>query len=319
MGHYGVANSRALEIAGITRATADPPGGTINRDAEGNPTGVLKESAQRLVSRLIPASSPEQVRNGMRQLAAAFNEEGMTGLKDPGIGAGVWSAYQDVLAAGALSVRVFALWQGGGDLHDAAELVERIGPFNKSYLSTGDDHLISGGIKLYIDGSGGARTAWLHDPWSVGFDALDDGNFGYPVVEPQLLRDKIRMFHNAGIHVSVHSIGDRAIDWSSVAREPLLGVYNAKADGSPFGSDESVDIHTALCSFTIWSARQIFLEDKIGSIEIGKYADIAIWDRDLYSVPTADLENLDCQMTIFNGRIVYQDPETALVVSEIAS
>ena len=76
--------------------------------------------------------------------------------------------------------------------------------------------------------------------------------------------------------------------------------------GDPFGRAESVDVRTALRSATIWAARQMFLETKIGSLEVGKYADLAIWDRDPYTVPTADLKEMRCLMTVFNGRIVYQ-------------
>jgi predicted amidohydrolase YtcJ len=57
---------------------------------------------------------------------------------------------------------------------------------------------------------------------------------------------------------------------------------------------------------TIWAARQMFLEQKIGSIEAGKYADLAVWDRDPYSAPTDQLKDLQCQMTLFNGKIVYR-------------
>ncbi len=410
MGHYGAANSRALRLAGVDRNTPDPPGGTIDRDPDGTPTGVLKESAQELVSSLIPEFSPEQWRAGIRELAREFNARCMTGVKDPGIGGDTWEAYQDVLAAGELTVRVFVLWGGG----PGRRLIERVASFTRPYDSTGDDHLISGGVKLYLDGSGGARTAWLYDDWNKDFDDLDPGNRGYPVDDPELIREQIRMFHDAGLHVSVHAIGDRAIDWvvdsyasalranpvsglrhgiihaniptdhaidlmtelqqtydaaypepsatfmwwigdtyagnfgpqrarrlnpfrtylengirwaqgsdyyvtpfparyglwASMARETALGVYGP----NPFGKDESIDVRNALRSYTTWSARQFFLEDKIGSIEVGKYADLAVWDRNLYDVPAAEIRDLRCQMTLFNGRIVYRNPDAALSV-----
>ncbi|MBK9977086.1 MAG: amidohydrolase family protein [Gemmatimonadetes bacterium] len=264
---------------------------------------------------------------------------------------------------------------------------------------------MAGGVKLYIDGSGGARTAWLYDDWNKGYTDVDAGNRGYPASNPDTVRQLITLYHDAGFHVSVHSIGDRGIDWtmdsyaqalkakptrglrhgiihsnipsdhaidlmaqlqrdfdagfpepsatfawwlgdtyaanfgkarslrlnpfatwkargirwangsdfgvtpyaarygiwSSVARETLLGSW-----GDPFGRAESVDVRTALRSATIWAARQMFLETKIGSLEVGKYADLAIWDRDPYTVPTADLKEMRCLMTVFNGRIVYQ-------------
>jgi predicted amidohydrolase YtcJ len=71
---------------------------------------------------------------------------------------------------------------------------------------------------------------------------------------------------------------------------------------------------TALRSYTGWAARQLFLEGRIGSIESGKDADIAVWDRDLYSIATDDIKNLRCEMTIFNGKIVFQTPSTPITV-----
>ena len=82
---------------------------------------------------------------------------------------------------------------------------------------------------------------------------------------------------------------------------------------NPFGTDESVDIQTALRSYTAWNARQLFMEDRIGTLEVGKYADIAVWDRDLYSVPTEEIKEMRCQLTLVNGEIVYEAPETRLV------
>ena len=86
--------------------------------------------------------------------------------------------------------------------------------------------------------------------------------------------------------------------WSAVSRETLLGTW-----GDPFGRAESVDVRTALRAVTIWAARQMFLEQKIGSIEVGKYADLAVWDRDPYTVATAALKDMRCLMTLFNGKI----------------
>lgn len=411
MGHYGVANALALQLAEVTKETPDPPGGTIDRYPDGRPTGVLKESAMALVTNLIPPTTAEELRRGIEHIAKELNKEGMTGLKDPGIGLAEWEGYQRVLEDGGLSVRVFALWRVGASLaaratvEDARSLAARIGPFTKPYLSTGDDHLISGGVKMFIDGSGGARTAWLYDEWNKNQTDLDEGNRGYPISDPATVREQIRLFHRAGIHTSVHSIGDRAIDWvvdsyamaleetpttglrhgiihtniptdhaldemarmqeqydaaypepsatfmwwigdtyagnfgveraarlnpfktflergiqwadgsdfnvtpfparyglwASVARKTLLGNYGE----TPWGMDESVDIRTALRSRTIWAAHQMFLEDVIGSIEVGKYADIAVWDQDLYTIPVDAIKDLECQMTLFNGEVVF--------------
>jgi predicted amidohydrolase YtcJ len=412
MGHYGTANSLALAAAGVERGTPDPVGGTIDRGAAGQPTGVLKESAQRLVSRLIERPSPDQRRRAIASLAQVFNEECMTGAKDPGIGVGVWDSYQRVMADGDLSVRIFALWSSPEDVAAGRELAERVAPFSKPYISTGDDHLVSGGIKMYMDGSGGARTAWMYDDWNKDYDQTDAGNRGYPATDPDVLRELVKVYHDAGLHVSIHAIGDRAIDWvmdsyvealeanpikglrhgivhaniptdraiglmaelqqtydaaypesspgftwwigdtysgnfgaeralrlnpfatwveqgirwasssdypvtpfparygiwASMTREPLRGVYG----GHPFGIEEAVDVRTALRAYTIWAARQMFLEDVVGSIETGKYADIAIWDRDPYHADPEAVKEMACQMTLFEGKVVYRNPEGQL-------
>ena len=407
MGHYGVANSVALEIAGITAETPDPPGGTIDRDDAGQPTGVLKESAMGLVTRLIPRLGPDEQREGIRALADAFNAECMTGAKDPGIVQATWDAYADVLADGDLSVRVFVLWSElDGTIEEVRDYAEGLATFTRPYESTGDDRLIAGGVKLYIDGSGGARTAWLYDDWNREFTGTDTGNRGYPTMDPGELRRRFRAYHDAGLHVSIHSIGDRAIDWTvesfqealaatptrglrhgiihsniptdraldamaelqrdwqagypepsptftwwigdtyagnfgperalrlnpfrsyrdrgmiwasgsdffvtpfparygvwaSAARRPLLGVYGE----TPYGTEQSVDAETALRSFTVWAAHQMFLEDRVGTIEPGKYADLAVWDRDPLTVPTDELRDMACEMTVFNGEVVFE-------------
>jgi len=405
MGHYGVANSAALRLAKIGPDTPDPAGGTIDRDAEGNATGVLKETAQELVMGLIPPPTPAQIERGIREMADAFNAECMTGVKDPGIEDEAWDAYGRVLAAGDLTVRVFALWSGGRSIADAQQLIAKRAAMTRPYARNGDDRLIAGGVKLYADGSGGARTAWMYDDWNLDVTGTDVGNRGYPNIDPETLRAMIRMFHDAGLHVSTHAIGDRAIDlvvdsyvdamqqnpkpglrhgiihanvptehalaamaalqrdfdagypepsatfmwwigdtyagnfgsrarrldpfatfeklgirwangsdysvtpfparygiWASVAREPALGIYG----DDPFGRDEVVDVHAALRAATRWAAHQMFLENEIGSIEVGKYADLAVWDRDPYRVSTADLKDMRCELTLFDGEVVFR-------------
>jgi len=410
MGHYGTANSAALRLAGIDSTTGDPPAGTIDRDASGRPTGVLKETAQALVMSLVPAPTPDDVDRYLRQMAAGFNAECMTGAKDPGISGQTWDAYGRTLAAGNLSVRIFALWDGGTSVEQAKTLIEQRADMTRPYEARGDDRLIAGGVKIYADGSGGARTAWVHDDWNLDVTDTDAGNRGYPNIEPETLREMIRLYHDAGMHVSTHAIGDKAIDtvvdsyfqalqesprkglrhgiihanipsvhalemmallqrdfdagypepsanftwwigdtyagnfgsrtkrlnpfatyeklgihwangsdysvtpyaarygiWSAIARRPALGIYG----GDPFGREESVGVRTALKAVTIWAAHQLFLEDKTGSIEVGKYADLGIWDRNPYTIPTDEIKEMRCEMTVFNGDIVFSRQDEA--------
>jgi predicted amidohydrolase YtcJ len=97
--------------------------------------------------------------------------------------------------------------------------------------------------------------------------------------------------------------------WSSVERETLAGTH-------PFGTSEAVDIHTALRSYTAWAAPLLFLEDKVGTLEPGKQADIALWDSNLYTTPSEKLKDIKCEMTIFNGKIVYKDDHTLITSTQ---
>jgi hypothetical protein len=96
--------------------------------------------------------------------------------------------------------------------------------------------------------------------------------------------------------------------WASAVRQTAKGTYGL----NPFGMAESLDIHTALRSYTAWGARQMFLENKIGSLEVGKQADIAVWDRDLYTVPANQMKDLKCLMTLFDGEMVYTSPHSPI-------
>jgi predicted amidohydrolase YtcJ len=90
--------------------------------------------------------------------------------------------------------------------------------------------------------------------------------------------------------------------WASVERRAEGGRFGAQ----PFGTEEAVDIRTALRSHTLWAARQLFLDKETGSLEPGKLADIAIWDRNPYTVPAADLKDMRCLITLFAGKVVYR-------------
>jgi predicted amidohydrolase YtcJ len=94
--------------------------------------------------------------------------------------------------------------------------------------------------------------------------------------------------------------------WSSVARKTLNATYGAQ----PFGTREAVDVKTALRAQTIWAARQMFLDDRIGSIEVGKEADLAVWEQDPIRAPVDALKDLKCVLTLFQGNIVYRDTQS---------
>ena len=407
-GHYGVANSYALRLAKITRDSKDPDAGTIDRSSDGSPSGVLKETAMEPVRKLIPEFTHDQQRNGLLKMMADFNAEGMTAAKDPGIEPSRWALYRELLNDNKSTVRIFALFRGGRDMTSARQALAELQANPKPPQSLGDGMLLSGGVKLFMDGSGGGRTAWVYQPWlkngQPDTTRTGEPNTGYPNIDPPVYREMVKLFHEAGVHVSTHAVGDRAIDWVvdtyadllrqtptkhlrhgiihaniptdhaidtmarlqrdfdagypetqppfmwwigdiydasfGAAREQRLMPYNTYtqknviwsagsdyfvtpfparyglwssvvrktlSNKQPFGTAESIDIHTALKSYTIWAAHQLFLEDRIGSLEPGKDADIAVWDRDLYSVPSDSLKDLHCELTLLRGRVVYRD------------
>jgi predicted amidohydrolase YtcJ len=140
-GHYGVANSYALKLGGVERETPDPPAGTIDRDANRKPTGVLKESAMGLVTQHVPPLSREQMKQGILKMIRDFNAEGMTGAKDPGIGSEKWDLYREILAEDQLTVRLFALWSGGRTLDSANAALAQIARYPRPPDSLGNGRL----------------------------------------------------------------------------------------------------------------------------------------------------------------------------------
>src|ERR1700737_1259249 len=90
--------------------------------------------------------------------------------------------------------------------------------------------------------------------------------------------------------------------WSSVTRKTLRGTYGAQ----PFGTAESIDAADALRSYTTWAAHQLFLDDEAGSLEAGKSADLAVWDRDPLTLAPEELKDLKCELTLFRGEVVYR-------------
>src|ERR1700722_10438380 len=137
-GHYGVANSYALKLAHIAASTPDPPAGTIDRDAQGRPTGVLKEAAKDLVVTLIPPTTAEQWQRGILHSIEGLHREGMTAVKDAALSEPMWEAYRALLAQNKLNERIFVLWDAGHTLEAAQQALGRISKLPKPPGSLGD-------------------------------------------------------------------------------------------------------------------------------------------------------------------------------------
>jgi predicted amidohydrolase YtcJ len=202
-GHMAVANSLALELAGVDADTADIDGGEVVRDDEGVPTGVLKDNAMTLVMSAIPPSSESKLDREVRAAMMHVAGNGVTSVHDMADQLSL-AAYRRAQSRGDLITRIYSVmplsrWQ---QLRD--EITEN---------GSGDQWLKIGGLKGFMDGSLGSHTAAFLEPFT---DAPEER--GFLINSLGDMREWISNADAAGLHVMVHAIGDRAI-------RDLLDIY----------------------------------------------------------------------------------------------
>jgi len=211
-GHMCVVNSRALELLGIDCNTPDPPGGHIDRDEQGEPTGLLQENAVGLVTNPFYPHSSEEIVEALGAANKVYLSEGITSHTEAGIG--FLSdlellAYQQAVQEGQLTVR-------SNLMVSAESLFTTKGAEGESFFGLsqgirtgwGDEWLRIGPIKLFSDGSLIGRTAAM----TQGY-ATDPDNTGFFATPEETLRDWIFQGHRSGWQVAVHAIGDRAVSF----------------------------------------------------------------------------------------------------------
>jgi predicted amidohydrolase YtcJ len=199
-GHESVANSVALRLAGVTAKTTDPPGGEIVRDAQGNPTGVLKDAAQDLVNKVMPAMTPAHRMKAIHQALDHAASLGITSVQDMNPSYDDVRAYSELQEQGTLTVRIYAAPMETG-WKDQAKLGIRRG-FGSSLLRMG-------AVKGYADGSLGSETAYF-------FDAYTDAPNAHGLLSDEMhpvsaMQQRLRSADAAGLQLCIHAIGDRAI------------------------------------------------------------------------------------------------------------
>lgn len=192
------ANTKALQMAGITRDTPDPVGGRIERDAKGEPTGILIDKAQLLLTKVMPPYTDAERRLALDSAMRHFASLGLTGVGDAGTGADEVRIYREFADAGKLTSRVYAMIFDVGD--DYKKLSAQ-GPL-KGY---GNERFSLAAVKLFADGALGSRGAALLEPYSD-----DHGNKGLLFMDDAAMRAKVRTALKAGYQVNVHAIGDAA-------------------------------------------------------------------------------------------------------------
>jgi predicted amidohydrolase YtcJ len=373
-GHLVSINTQAMEISGITRETQDTKGGHVDKDNEGENTGVLRD-CRYLVEDSIPRTSIETMIDGLRVASDYALSLGCTGVHDAGLTSADISAYQQLEKEGKLKVRSYIMIRR--DAQDAA--------INRVQIGLGDDMVQLGPVKLLMDGSLGARTAALFDPYED-----DPSTSGLLLINPDILTEKIVRAHEENLQTATHAIGDLAVEkvldsiqealrrsprkdhrhriehceltsaqqierikqlgivpdmqpnfigeWSGPGsmyrqrlgerRDRMSNQYRAMldegikvafgSDGMPFNPiygiwsavnhpirESRISLEEAVMCYTLNSAYSGFNEAKIGSIEVGKFGDITVFDSDLTDIPTDKIKDASCFMTIVNGKILY--------------
>jgi len=198
-GHAGIANRKAMEIAGITADTESPEGGEILRKPNGEPMGVFIDHAMALVARHVPEASPEQVRAALARAAENCLSVGLTGVHDAGVSPETVEHYKRLIDEGALGIRIFAMLGDPGDA-DIREYMKK-----NAVENYGAHFLKVKSIKLFMDGALGSRGAALFEPYSDR-----PGYSGLLTLSVERAYGISAAALDAGFQVCTHAIGDRA-------------------------------------------------------------------------------------------------------------
>jgi predicted amidohydrolase YtcJ len=197
-GHAIWANSAALHEAGITRATPDPAGGIVVKEAGGEPTGLLVDTAQRLLQRVEPAPSEERFDQAVREAIAECLAAGLTGIHEMGATLFAYASYRRLVERGQFPFRNYAAVAGRSE--------ETWGYYRERGPEViGDGRVVVGALKLLSDGALGSRGAALHSPYCD-----DPDNRGLLLIPAEELARLTLEAIDRGFQVCVHAIGDRA-------------------------------------------------------------------------------------------------------------
>nr|WP_276537065.1 amidohydrolase [Anaerosalibacter massiliensis] len=394
--HIVIANSKAMELAGITKDSPQIEGGKFDLDENGEPIGIFREKAQGLITSHIPESTVEEIKEMLIEGMKNANKCGITSVQTDDFEAipgknyeNIIKAYKELNEEGKINLRIYeqCLLPSMGRLKGFLDSGYRTGH--------GDDFFKIGPLKLLGDGSLGARTAALTKPYA---DCPD--TYGIPVFTQEEIDELVEIAHNSDMQIAVHCIGDKAMymafeaiekalaksprkdhrhgivhcqitdeyllnkfkelnavayiqpifldyDWkiaeSRIGGELLKTCYNWRTllhsgvhlgfgsdapvesfnvlngiyeavtskdlNGEPEGGwkpDQTLTVEEAVYGFTMGGAYTSFEENGKGSIEEGKLADMVVLSRDIFEIPEDEIKDVEVEMTIFNGKIVYK-------------
>lgn len=204
-GHMALANALALKLAGIDRNTKAVPGGEIERDKEGNPTGILKDAATALVERIMPPLSAEEQDRAMEAAMRNAAAHGVTSVQNMADSSedqsqpDIFREFQKFERSGKLTVRIYE----AEPVRDFRNLdyAGIVAPFGSAYLRLGN-------LKAFADGALGSETAWMDEPFTnhPGYSGLASPD----LLDIEHFYDEMRQADKAGLQISIHAIGDRA-------------------------------------------------------------------------------------------------------------
>jgi predicted amidohydrolase YtcJ len=374
-GHLLTLNSNAMKKAGITSETNDPPGGKIDKSENGEPTGILRDCAH-LIEHMLPEPDIDTMVDGLKVASERALRLGCTSISDAGVGTKEVKAYQTALRNGYLKVRASLML--GPEVRDSLYVTGIETGF-------GDRMLQIGPIKLFMDGSLGAHTAALFEPYQDDAD-----NKGLLLTEPDEIKKIVWDVHRNKCQAAVHAIGDRAIEYAITAIQEALqrkpeknhrhriehcevltpqqverlkelaiipamqpnfvaewsgtgSMYESRlgskrdrttnpyralideevvvafgSDGMPFDpiygvwsavnhpfKESRINLEEAVKCYTLNSAFASFEESYKGSIEVGKLADITVFEKDLTEINMDEFKECETYMTLVGGKILY--------------
>jgi predicted amidohydrolase YtcJ len=207
-GHVCLVNSKALELAKITKDTPNPEGGIIQKDASGAPTGILFESAAGELRKLIPPPTDEEQRAGILNGMAELNTLGICSITEPGLSAELIGMYTDLYNQGKFTVRVNCMVMGGPSLETVKAVLGHVG----TSTGFGNNWLRISGLKLLADGIPPSKTAYMYEDY-IG------GGHGQLLVDGETDEERYNMLINMikyanarHFQVGIHVTGDRGID-----------------------------------------------------------------------------------------------------------
>ncbi len=221
-----VVNSYALQLGAVSAFTPDPEGGKIERDTNGEPTGILRASAKLFCRNLMPTPTEADCVQAIEAAGKAYHKVGITSVLEPGLYPFEIRAYLKARRLGKLPVRVNMMpsWHGFREEEHSAQLEDRAANLGV-FSGLGDSWLSLGGLKMAVDGGTTSHTAWMFQPF-LGEEKV----FNYNRLDAEDLREFFARGHELGWDIGIHAIGDRAHHEAALAFADILEEANERMD-----------------------------------------------------------------------------------------